>query len=602
MSRTAAIQFLRRLAGRYGMAVVLVLLAAILCVVTVEEQHPNGADAGDRAAAGVAAGERVLIVAGDDADGRVFAGAVRARLEKVGATVVGVADGTPPEVRKALDAAGADVRIVATPKAARSPVLTGRPGLRVSTAESYRWPVFLKTENLLNVASQVVVIALLAAGMTLVIVTGGIDLSVGSLVALSAVVTALTIRAVGGVAAGAGGMLLGVAAGGGAGAAAGLVSGLFVTAFRLPPFIATLGMMQVASGVAYLLAGGQSIYDIPDGFAWLGRGRTLGVPNAVGLMLAVYLAGHLVMAHTVIGRYLYAVGGNAEAARLSGVRVPRVLLFAYVVSGTLSGVGGVVVASQLKAGGPSYGQMYELYAIAAVVVGGTSLAGGSGRILGTLIGVLIISVIQNGMNLTGVESYLQKVVLGLVVLAAVTIDMARQDGRMRAAMSRVFARRATVPDVWQTVAAKVVPGHGVASGTNGNPKFPGGTLRMQAEHFRQRGLDLSAYHVGTVNVSIAPHSYHVLAPRQTVRQVKWHPTDPAEDFSFFDVRVTAPDGVTVDGLIYYPHPDTKPTHFQRPDVLELLLPFVESLRYGADVQLAVRREQLRIDPASQPRT
>jgi ribose/xylose/arabinose/galactoside ABC-type transport system permease subunit len=379
-------------------------------------------------------------------------------------------------------------------------------------------------------------------------------------------------------------MILGVAAGVGAGAAAGLASGLFVTAFRLPPFIATLGMMQVASGVAYLLAGGQSIYDIPDGFTWLGRGRTLGVPNAVGLMLAVYLVGHLVMAHTVVGRYLYAVGGNAEAARLSGVRVPWVLLFAYVVSGTLSGVGGVVVASQLKAGGPSYGQMYELYAIAAVVVGGTSLAGGSGRILGTLIGVLIMSVIQNGMNLTGVESYLQKVVLGLVVLAAVTIDMARQDGRMRPAVRRM----------------KVVPGHGVASGRNGNPKFPGGTLRMQAEHFRERGVDLSAFHGGTVNVSIAPHAYRVLASRHTVRQVKWHPTDPAEDFSFFDVRVTAPDGVVVSGLVYYPHPDTKPTHFQRPDVLELLLPFVESLRYGADLQLAVRRDQLWIDSAQQP--
>ncbi len=342
--------------------------------------------------------------------------------------------------------AGADgLRVVATPKAARSPVLTGRPGLRVSTAESYRWPVFLKAENLLNVGSQVVVIALLAAGMTLVIVTGGIDLSVGSLVALSAVVTALTIRAAGGVGAGPGGMALGAAAGIGAGAAAGLVSGLFVTALRLPPFIATLGMMQVASGGAYLLACGQSSYDIPDGFVWLGRGSTLGVPNAIVLMLVVYLVGHLVMAHTVIGRYLYAVGGNAEVARLSGVRVPLVLLFAYVVSGTLSGVGGVVVASQLKAGGPNYGQMYELYAIAAVVVGGTSLAGGSGRILGTLIGVLIIAVIQNGMNLTGVESYLQKVVLGLVVLAAVAIDMARQDGRMRAVLGRLLVRRRPDP-------------------------------------------------------------------------------------------------------------------------------------------------------------
>ena len=425
------------------MAAVLVLLAAVVCIVTIEDQHPTGADAGERAAAGVAPGDRVLIVTTDDADGRAFADAARARLERSGATLAGVANGTPPEVRQAIDAAGADgLRVVATSKAASSPVLTSRPGLRVSTADSYRWPVFLKAENIRNVASQVVVIALLAAGMTLVIITGGIDLSVGSLVALSAVVTALTIRAVGGTGAGLGGMTLGVLAGIGAGAVSGLASGLLITVLRLPPFIATLGMMQVTSGLAYLLASGQSIYDIPDGFAWLGRGRMLGMPNAVGLMLLVYLVGHVVMARTIIGRYLYAVGGNAAAARLCGVRVPRVLVFAYVVSGTLSGVGGVVVASQLKAGGPTYGLMYELYAIAAVVVGGTSLAGGSGRILGTLIGVLIISVIQNGMNLTGVESYLQKVVLGLVILAAVTIDMARQDGRMRAGLRRMFGGRA----------------------------------------------------------------------------------------------------------------------------------------------------------------
>jgi len=150
---------------------------------------------------------------------------------------------------------------------------------------------------------------------------------------------------------------------------------------------------------------------------------------------------------------------------------------------------------------------------------------------------------------------------------------------------------------WQTVAARVVAGHGVASGRNGNPKFPGGTLRMQADHFRKQGVDLFMFHIGTVNVSIAPYAYQVLSSRHTVRQVKWHPTDPAEDFSFFDVRVLAPDCATVHGLIYYPHPDTKPTHFQHPDVLELLLPFVKSLSYGAEIQLAVRRDQLRITPS-----
>ena len=439
MNRSAAIQSLTRLAGRYGMAAVLLALAAFFCLVTIEQQRPTGAEAGEAAAAGARAGERVLIVADDDADGRVFIQTAKTRLGRIGATVVGTVSGTPPEVRLAIDAAGADnLRVVATPKAARWPVISGRQGLRVSTAEPYRWPVFLKAENLLNIGNQVVVIALLAAGMTLVIITGGIDLSVGSLVALSAVVTALVIRGVGGASASFAGMLLGVAAGIGAGAAFGLASGMLITVFRLPPFIATLGTMQVASGVAYLLAKGQSIYDIPARFVWLGRESTFGLPNGVVLMAMIYVIGHLLMAHTTIGRYLYAIGGNPEAARLSGVRVPFVLLFAYLASGTLSGLGGVVVASQLKAGAPTYGQMYELYAIAAAVVGGVSLAGGSGRILGTLIGVLIISVIQNGMNLTGVESYLQKVVLGLVILAAVIVDTARQGGWAKSSLGRLL--------------------------------------------------------------------------------------------------------------------------------------------------------------------
>ena len=439
MSRSAATRLLTRLAGRYGMAAVLLALAAFFCVVTIEEQHPTGAQAGSAAAAGVRAGERVLIVADDDAAGRAFTAAAKSHVERTGAKLAATVSGTPPDVRDAIEAAGAEnLCVVATPKAARWPVLAERRDLRVLTARPYRWPVFLKAENLLNIGNQVVVIALLAAGMTLVIITGGIDLSVGSLVALSAVVTAMTIRGLGGASTGLGGMLLGAAAGIGAGAAFGLVSGTLVTAFRLPPFIATLGTMQVASGVAYLLAKGQSIYDIPGRFVWLGRERTLGVPNGIVLIVTVYAVGHLLMSHTTIGRYLYATGGNPEAARLSGVRVPLVLLFAYLVSGTLSGLGGLVVASQLKAGAPTYGQMYELYAIAAVVVGGASLSGGSGRILGTLIGALIISVIQNGMNLTGMESYLQKVVLGLVILAAVIVDNARQGGRAKSWLGRMF--------------------------------------------------------------------------------------------------------------------------------------------------------------------
>jgi len=206
----------------------------------------------------------------------------------------------------------------------------------------------------------------------------------------------------------------------------GAFSGGMITLFRIPPFIVTLAMMLVGSGLAYLLAQGQSIYQLPDSFVWLGRGADLlHIPNAVLLMIVLYALAHVLMSRMRLGRYIYAVGGNREAARLSGVPVQRVLLFAYAASGLLAGLGGVIMASQLKSGSPTYGNMYELYIIAAVVVGGTSLSGGEGRMLGTLVGAFTIAVIQNGMNLTNVESYTQKVVLGLVILGAVLLDTLR---------------------------------------------------------------------------------------------------------------------------------------------------------------------------------
>jgi hypothetical protein len=149
---------------------------------------------------------------------------------------------------------------------------------------------------------------------------------------------------------------------------------------------------------------------------------------------------------------------------------------------------------------------------------------------------------------------------------------------------------------WQLVAARIMPGHRVASGQNGNPLFPGGTLKMQTPFFQALGLDLSAYHGGTLNVSIAPLRYCVIAPCLTLRAVKWHPTEPAEDFSFFDVRLLQDGAPPVEGLIYYPHPDTKPTHFQKSDVLELLLPLVVGLTYGAPIQIQVPAEQMLFGP------
>jgi ribose transport system permease protein len=190
-------------------------------------------------------------------------------------------------------------------------------------------------------------------------------------------------------------------------------------------------MMQVAAGLAYIISQGRPIYQIPDSFVWLGRGAEplMRIPHAVILMALLYLAAHIVMARTTLGRYIYAVGGNSEAARLAGIRVRLVQFVVYTVCGTLAGLGGVVMASQLKSGAPTYGLAYELHVIAAVVVGGTSLSGGEGRIFGTLIGALVIGVIQNGMNLTNVESYTQKVVLGLVILTAVLLDQLKHRGR-----------------------------------------------------------------------------------------------------------------------------------------------------------------------------
>jgi ribose transport system permease protein len=286
------------------------------------------------------------------------------------------------------------------------------------------WPRFLTADNLLNVANQVAVIAILAAGMTLILITGHVDLSVGSLIALAAVTGTLLIRRYAGAeGAGPAGM---VACCGAAVLVCGLIglaSGLVVTRFAVPSFIITLGVMKMARGGAFKVSDGESVYQVPDGFVWLGRGADLlGIPNAVVLMALLYAAVHVLLTRTTFGRYVYAVGGNAEAARLAGVRVSAVVVFVFVLNGLFAGLGGIILASQLKSGSPQFGVEYELYVIAAVVVGGTSLSGGQGNVVGTLIGAFLLAVIQNGMNLTGVGSYDQQIILGAIIIAAVLLD------------------------------------------------------------------------------------------------------------------------------------------------------------------------------------
>jgi ribose transport system permease protein len=268
---------------------------------------------------------------------------------------------------------------------------------------------------------------MIGIGMTMVILTGGIDLSVGSLIALCAVLIARLMRDYGGGSGGGpGAMVLACAAGLAVCALAGVFNGLMITVFRVPPFIVTLAVMQIARGLAYEWSEGQSINQVPAAFVWLGRGRgILGIPNTVLLMGALYAVAQVVMARMTIGRYIYAIGGNREGAFYAAVPVKRVLVFVYTVCGLLAGLGGVVEASRLQSGAPTYGQSAELAVIAAVVVGGASLTGGRGSILGTLVGALIIAVIENGMNLTKVGSYRQMVVLGCVTLGAVLIDQLR---------------------------------------------------------------------------------------------------------------------------------------------------------------------------------
>ena len=429
----------------YGMLGVLVLLCGFFSWITFEEQQPEGGDAADSLNRSIRQDfnepGRVLIAGRKTDSGQAFTTRLHGLLSAAGWEIAGVVEGGPPELGKGLRLAfdqNQSLDVLACEQSfVKLAVLQNfrnseakMSDVAVISPESSYWPNFLKTSNLLNVANQIAVIAILAIGMTLVIITAGIDLSVGSLIAVSAVLATWVIREwFGGDEATVGGMITGCGLAIVACSALGLFSGSMIAFFGVPPFVATLGMMMVGSGLAYMLSGGLSIYQLPQSFDWLGRGDDFGgLPNAVVLMIVLYVLAHITMSRTTIGRYIYAVGGNPEAARLSGVPVKKILLWVYASCGALAGLGGVIMASQFKSGDPKYGLMYELYVIAAVVVGGTSLSGGRGKVFGTLIGAFIIAVIQNGMNLTGVQSYTQKVVLGIVLLLAVLLDMLKKRG------------------------------------------------------------------------------------------------------------------------------------------------------------------------------
>lgn len=284
---------------------------------------------------------------------------------------------------------------------------------------------FPHADNLLNVLMQVSPVAIVAAGMTFIIISGGIDLSVGSVLAFSACVGGYLMATLGvsGWIALVSTLLVGVAFG--------AVNGLLITRIGLPPFIVTLGTMGVARGLAYRMTGGATIYDVRPEFVFLGS-RDIGfLPAATAVLIVVYLIGHIVLTRTRVGRYTYAVGGSEDASHLSGVPVARTKLFVYALTGFLAGLAGIITAGRVGAVAPQAGDGFELDVIAAVVIGGTSLSGGQGRLVGSIIGALIMGVVRNGLNLMLIDSNWQRVVIGSIIVLAATIDVLQKRSARR---------------------------------------------------------------------------------------------------------------------------------------------------------------------------
>ncbi|WP_314650063.1 ABC transporter permease [uncultured Microbacterium sp.] len=287
-------------------------------------------------------------------------------------------------------------------------------------------PNFLTWNNVSGILLSTAVIGILALGTTFVIITGGIDLSLGTGMALCSVMTGVFITNMGLP------VVVGVLGGILTGILMGLVNGLNITFLRLPPFIATLAMMMIAGGLALVISGVAPIYfssSAPD-FKQIALGTLIpGLPNAVLITLVLAVVAYLVLSKTLLGRYTFAIGSNEEATRLSGVNTRRWTIFVYMFAGAFTGIAGVIIASRLDSAQPQIGTGYELQAIAAVIIGGTSLLGGRGSILGTVIGALIMSVLVNGLRIMSIQSEWQNIVVGVVILIAVFFDSLRNRAR-----------------------------------------------------------------------------------------------------------------------------------------------------------------------------
>lgn len=293
--------------------------------------------------------------------------------------------------------------------------------LMLSAIIAWLSPYFLTLENLLAIGLQMSVVAIMALGQVIIIIAGGIDLSIGSVLGLAGVVACMALRA-------GQPFVVAVLAALLAGILFGLLNGFFVTRGKLPPFIATLGTMGIARGIALIITDGVPIFGLPASFAALGGGRLLHlVPMPVVITAVAAVFTHFMLAHTLLGRHAYAIGGNAEAARLAGVPVARVKLILYTFCGTTCGLAGLILSSRLNSGQPTAGTGYELDVIAACVIGGASLSGGEGTIGGALIGALIMGVLRNGCNLLDISAFWQQVAIGAIIIAAVFIDQTRRN-------------------------------------------------------------------------------------------------------------------------------------------------------------------------------
>ena len=280
-------------------------------------------------------------------------------------------------------------------------------------------PHFLTETNLSSVVRQTAVINIMALGMTMIIICGGIDLSVGSILAMGGLIGAMAMEKGWPIAAG---VLAGILTG----MVCGWANGFLTTRLRINPFIVTLGTLGIIRGLALIISNGLPVHQLPKGFAYLGEGAVWRVPFVLFVLVGCAVIVHVILEHTKLGRYAFAIGSNPEAALYAGVNIGFVTVAIYTLGGMLTGLAGMIEASRLMTGQPTAGQGYELQAIAAVVIGGGSLRGGEGTVVGTLVGALIMGLLANGSDLLGISPYLQQAIIGAVIIMAVAIDELRK--------------------------------------------------------------------------------------------------------------------------------------------------------------------------------